>query len=86
METENTIDLKGKVVKWVDNTWGMINFYREGVFDEAPRKAFVHISKVISVEKPQMGSYVVFDLGSARSPKEWPAALKVRVITRAESL
>lgn len=83
---ENFTDRKGKVVKWINNTWGAVNYYPEGTFNVPPLKAFIHISKVISVEKPQMGSRIVFDIGPRRSPKEWPEALRVRVITSAEAL
>jgi hypothetical protein len=84
---ENTVDLKGRIVRWVaDKNWGIINYYPENGIGEAPRKAFFHSSSVVSVEKPKLGLCVVFNLGPARSPAELPAALKVRVITSAEAL
>ena len=77
---ENTVDLKGRVVKWLpDKNWGLINFYREGGSNEAPRKVFLHSSKVTGDARPQMGSRVIFDLGPARSANELPQALRVRV-------
>ena len=86
MEVENTVDLKGKVVKWCD-TWGVVNFYREGVYNEPPRKAFIHISKVVAgTPRPEMGSRVLFDLGFPRHESELPQALRVRVITNSEAL
>jgi hypothetical protein len=86
MEVENTIDLKGKVVKWCD-TWGVVNFYREGIYNEAPRKAFIHVSKVVAgTPRPDMGSRVIFDLGPARSATELPQALRVRVATSSDVL
>jgi hypothetical protein len=87
MISENTVGLKGRVVKWLpDKNWGLINFYREGGAYEAPRKVFLHSSKVIGDVRPQMGSRVIFDLGSARSANELPQALRVRVITSSEVL
>ncbi|MGB7730001.1 MAG: hypothetical protein WBL50_18370 [Candidatus Acidiferrum sp.] len=80
---ESTKDLKGKIVRWTTSNWGIINFYNVG--DQDPRKTFVHASKIIS-GKPTLGSFVVFDLGPARSANELPAALNVRVITSAEAL
>jgi hypothetical protein len=83
---ETKVDLKGRVVKWVaESNWGLINFYREGGAYEAPRRAFLHISKV-NGERPQMGSRVIFDLGPARSANELPQALRVRVVTSSEVL
>jgi hypothetical protein len=86
MEVENTIDLKGKVVKWCD-TWGVVNFYREGVYNESPRKAFIHVSKVVAgTPRPEMGSRILFDLGAPRHESELPQALRVRVATSSEVL
>lgn len=69
---------KGKIVRWVNQcNWGIVNFYISG--EEVPRKAFVHLSKVISAEKPQMGSRITFVLGPARSESELPQALQVEV-------
>jgi hypothetical protein len=84
---ENAVEIKGRIVKWVDQLqWGIINFYSEGGISDAPRKVFLHASKVISTEKPKMGSCVMFILGPARSANELQAALKVRVITRSEAI
>lgn len=80
MDTE----LKGKVVRWTTQNWGVANYYINRESD--PRKVFVHTSKVVSTHKPSMGSYIVFDLGPARSANELPQALRVRVITMAEEL
>lgn len=82
----DTIELKGKVVKWVQNSWGVINFYPDSDFTSAPKKAFIHRNNVISAEKPEMGSRVMFVLGPPRSATELPAALRVRVITSSEAL
>jgi hypothetical protein len=79
-----TNELKGKVVRWTTSNWGIANYYINGESD--PRKVFVHTSKVVSTDKPKMGSYVVFDLGPARSTNELPQALRVRVITTSEAL
>lgn len=84
---ENTVELKGKVTKWLDQArWGVINFYPDSNYDAAPRKAFLHLNNVISAEKPQMGSRVMFVLGPPRSSTELPAALRVRVIVSAEAI
>jgi hypothetical protein len=84
---ENKFELKGKVVRWVvDKNWGVINFYPEGGTNDAPRKAFLHISKVTGDVRPQMGSRVIFDLGPARSATELPQALRCRVIATSEVL
>lgn len=84
---DNTLELKGKITKWLDQAnWGVINFYPDSDFSAAPRKAFLHISNVISAEKPQMGSRVMFVLGPPRSATELPAALRVRVIVSAEAV
>lgn len=80
MENTTEVELKGKVVKWLpDKRWGIINFY-QGDFNSAPQKVFLHLNNVISKEKPEMGSRVMFVLGPRRSPTELPAAQKVRVI------
>jgi hypothetical protein len=79
-----THELKGKIVRWTTVNWGIANYYVGGESD--PRKVFIHLSKVISAEKPKMGSYIVFDLGAPRSENELPQALQVRVITRSEVL
>jgi hypothetical protein len=72
------VQQKGKIVRWVSQcSWGIVNFYIPG--EEVPRKAFVHLSKVISAEKPQMGSRITFVLGPARSESELPQALQVEV-------
>jgi cold shock CspA family protein len=75
METKN---LRGKIVRWTSCSWGVANYYVSG--ESNPRKVFVHVSKVVGDEKPQMGSRIAFDLGPARSASELPAALKVEVI------
>ena len=41
METK---ELKGKIVRWTTQNWGIANYYINGEFD--PRKAFVHSSKL----------------------------------------
>jgi hypothetical protein len=79
-----TNELKGKVVRWTKSNWGIANYYINCESD--PRKVFVHSSKVISTTKAQMGSYIIFDLGPARSINELPQALRVRVITTSEAL
>jgi hypothetical protein len=79
-----TNELKGKVVRWTTSNWGVANYYINGESD--PRKVFVHSSKVVSPIKAKMGSYIVFDLGPARSTNELPQALRVRVITTSEAL
>lgn len=81
METK---ELKGKIVRWTTQNWGIANYYINGEFD--PRKVFVHSSKVVSADKPKMGSYIIFDLGPARSVTELPQALRVRVITSSEAI
>jgi hypothetical protein len=79
-----TNELKGKIVRWTTSNWGIANYYTNGESD--PRKVFVHTSKVVSADKPRMGSYIVFDLGSPRHESELPQALRVRVITNSEAL
>jgi len=74
-------ELRGKIVRWVSKCgWGIVNFYPEGGTNDAPHKAFFHISKLIGVEQPQLGSRVSFELGPARSASELPQALNVEVI------
>lgn len=70
---------RGKIIRWVDQShWGIANYYIHG--EASPRKTFIHISKVISDEKPQMGSRIAFNVGPARFAGELPAALNVEVI------
>jgi hypothetical protein len=74
------IEIKGKVTKWLpDKNWGVVNYYT-GDFNAAPSKAFLHMNNVISTEKPELGSRIMFVLGPPRSATELPVALKVRVI------
>jgi cold shock CspA family protein len=71
--------VRGKIIRWVDQShWGVANYYIHG--EAGPRKVFVHVSKVVSDEKPQMGSRIAFNVGPARSASELPAALNVEVI------
>ena len=87
MSSENKAELKGKVVRWVERAnWGVINYYPEYSATEPPRKVFLHISRVVSAEKPQLGSRVIFNLGPARSATELPTALNARIIRSAEAL
>lgn len=73
-------ELKGKVTKWIaEKHWGVVNFYT-GDFNAAPRKAFLHSNNVISEQKPELGSRVMFVLGPPRSATELPVAIRVRVI------
>ena len=77
---ESVNELKGKIVRWVNQSHcGICNYYSSG--ESAPRKVFVHISKVVSVEKPKMGSRIEFVLGPARSESELPQALHVKVVS-----
>lgn len=76
---ESVQQLRGKIVRWVDQShWGIANYYVNG--EVGPRKVFVHISKVVGTERPQMGSRIAFVLGPARSISELPQALSVEVI------
>ena len=75
-----TQEWKGRITRWVGGKWGIANFYRKS-FDSAPEKVFVHVSKVVTEEKPQMGSRILFQLGPRRSPTELPAALQIKVIS-----
>jgi hypothetical protein len=74
-----SVQLRGKIVRWVaQSNWGIANYYVNG--EAGPRKVFVHGSKVVSDEKPQMGSRIAFNVGPARSASELPAALNVEVM------
>jgi hypothetical protein len=79
MESVHQEQFRGKIVRWVDQSnWGIANYYVNG--EPGPRKVFVHTSKVIGTERPQMGSRIAFIEGPARSASELPQALSVEVI------
>jgi len=87
MVTGTKIELKGRIVRWDGKAgWGIVNFYPENSGSSAPHKAFLHKSKIVSNEKPELGACVIFDLGPGRSPSELPAALNARIIRNAEAL
>jgi hypothetical protein len=68
----------GKIVRWTDNNWGTARYYAAD--ESSPRKVFVHMSKVVSVEKPQVGARIEFVVGPARTEHELPQALRVKVL------
>jgi hypothetical protein len=75
---ESQKEVIGKIIRWTDQNWGTARYY---VADESsPRKVFVHLSKVVSVEKPHVGARIEFTLGPARLAHELPQALRVKVL------
>jgi hypothetical protein len=68
----------GKIIRWTERDWGTARYY---VADESsPRKVFVHMSKVVSVEKPYVGARIEFVVGPPRFEHELPQALRVKVL------
>ena len=75
---EEQKEIIGKIIRWTDQNWGTARYYVGN--ESLPRKVFVHISKVVSVEQPQVGSRIEFIVGPPRLAHEMPQALRVKVL------